>query len=589
MSSAAFPARTPGKSSLAILVVLLFALPVESVLEATTIIRVSDSGARPNDGKDDTAAVLSALVKCRNVQNPCLQFSPGQYDFHVTANAGNTKCIFIISDLDNLTIDGRGASFVIHGPVVPFTFFNCRNLTIKQFQMDWNRPPFSIGRVLAGEPRHFDLEVFKPYPVTGGEGVQAFMDYDPQSKLPRSHGIDAYHCVAKTELLKPQVLRVHLTGDIKTIPGTWILLRHFVYDSNAISLNYCTDVRLDNISIFTAPGMGIVAAHCDNVSLNRIRVMTKPGTQRLMSTTADATHFKSCKGLIELKDCVLEGMGDDAVNIGQLYLTTLTRIDDRTITAAHNLKIPNRPDPGERIEWVRRDTLLPYASSVVKSATEADKDGIHQIEFESPLPVDMKIGDVLANMSRLPKVRIANCRVGNNRARGFLLQTHDVVVENCTFSNCTSGGVWANNEVVFFYEGVGADSLTIRNNTFENCNYAGPIGEGVISAFSYLADFKYPPKPGIHRNVRIEGNTIRGADNCGIFVTGTDGLTIRSNTIEQVCRKPTRDEWRSAVYIISSRNAVVSDNRIDPKAQGEAFLKAVTCGAGSDPGTITVK
>jgi parallel beta-helix repeat protein len=289
-----------------------------------------------------------------------------------------------------------------------------------------------------------------------------------------------------------------------------------------------------------------------------------------------------------MRDCVFEGMGDDATNVGGLYLIVRERIDGSTVLASHNLKLHGRPDPGDRIEFVRRETLLPYAAATVKAVGEIDQEGASRVEFDSPLPADLKIGDVLGNTSHTPRVRIARCKVGGNRARGFLLQTYDAIVEDCEFRNCTSGGIWCLNEVVHFHEGVGARDIVIRNNRFENCNYGGPIGESVISAYSYLADFKYPPKPGVHRNITIEGNTIRGSDNCGIFITGTDGLTIRNNTIEQACRKPIREEGHSAVYIKSSRNAEISGNRIDPQAQGEGFRRTITLGEDCETNTIRI-
>jgi parallel beta-helix repeat protein len=551
-------------------------------------IPVTQFGARPNDGKDDTAGLQAAIEAAKKRPQPRLVFAPGRYDFFEQRGGGNAQTTCGVNEIRGVTIDGKGAEFIYHGLTTPFAFGNCRSVTLRNITIDWERPPFSLGKVIAAEARHFDVEVFPEYPIAGGEAVPAFMDYDPTTKLPRRQGFDAYNAVTGTELLRPHVLSVKLVSDMRLQTGSWVLLRHQTYSRPAIFFRRCTDVKVSNVTIRTCPGMGLVGEQCTNVSLDRVTVAPAPGSSRPMSSTADATHFKGCRGLIRMTDCVFEGMGDDATNVGGLYLTVQERLDDRTVLAAHNLKIPSRPDPGDRIEFVRRDTLLPYATATVKAASEAVKDGVHRIEFSAPLPADLKIGDVLGNISHTPKVRISRCRVANNRARGFLLQTYDAVVENCEFRNCTSGGVWCLNEVVFFFECVGARNIVIRNNTFENCNYGGPLGEGVISVYSYLADFKFPPKPGVHRDITIEGNTIRGSDNCGIFVTGTDGLKIRNNTIEQACRKPTRDEWRSAVYIMSTRNAEIAGNRIDPKAQGEGFRKPITLGDGCEQSTIRI-
>ena len=61
--------------------------------------------------------------------------------------------------------------------------------------IDWERPPFSIGTVTAKGDKSFDVRVLDEFPVKGGEPVQAFMDYDPKTRLPRRHGLDVYHGV----------------------------------------------------------------------------------------------------------------------------------------------------------------------------------------------------------------------------------------------------------------------------------------------------------------------------------------------------------------------------------------------------------
>jgi parallel beta-helix repeat protein len=307
-----------------------------------------------------------------------------------------------------------------------------------------------------------------------------------------------------------------------------------------------------------------------------------------MSTTADATHFNTCSGLIELKDSYFEGMGDDAGNFKTLYLTVDELEDDHTFVGAHNLKLNVHIRPGDRVHFCTTDDLLPYAQAKVEKV-EFLGEGRQRIVLSDPLPTKLKAGDVVANISRLPKVRVSNCTVRNNRARGFLLQTHDAIVEDCTFENCTGSGIFVMTEVVFFFEAIGTRNITIRNNRFENCGYTGPMGEGVLAVYAYLADFAYAPKPGVHRDITLENNVIRGADNCGIFITSTDGIRIAGNTIENVSRKPTNDKGDAAIYISGSRNVEITGNTIDSEAQGPGFKTPVKLGPGCEEETIGIK
>ena len=488
--------------------------------------------------------------------------------------------------VQNLSITGPGAVWMFHGLLRPMTAGGCRGLSIRGLTIDYARPPFSIGEVVAVEGKTFDVAVWDEFPVKGGEPVQAFMDYDPQTRLPRKQGLDVYHSVERTELIRPQVLRVHLKNKARIEPGCWAVLRHQVYSYDAFYLVGCENVRLTDITVYTVPGMGVYARDCRNVLMDKFKVLIKPETKRLISTTADGCHFKFCQGLVQIKDCVFEGMGDDAVNVGGLYLTVNKREDDRTILAAHRLKMPVSMAVGDEVEFYRSETLLSYATGRIKTIEDMKKDGLYRLQLAGKLPDDCRPGDVLADATKTPRLRIDHCTVRNNRARGFLIQTRDAVIENCTFENCTSGGVWVMTEVVYFNESIPPRKVTIRNNTFTNCNYGGPIGDGVLSVFAFLADFKYPPEPGVLKDIVLENNVITGSDNAGIFVTGADGIVIRNNRLEQVCRQPKKPETRAGIFIMSSRNVELAGNEVIGERQGASMEEACRIGPGCETETI---
>ena len=165
--------------------------------------------------------------------------------------------------------------------------------------------------------------------------------------------------------------------------------------------------------------MGFVGNRCDNITLDRFRVIPKPGTQRLMSATADATHFKACAGTIRMTQCEYRGMGDDAVNVGSLYVAVKEQVDDRTVIAGHPLKIPASPEPGETIEFSHIDNLLVYAHRQGDRVEPQPSDGLCRITFAEPLPKELKTGDVLGNASRTASVRISNAAWATTGPAGY--------------------------------------------------------------------------------------------------------------------------------------------------------------------------
>jgi parallel beta-helix repeat protein len=325
--------------------------------------------------------------------------------------------------------------------------------------------------------------------------------------------------------------------------------------------------------------MGFVAGVCTNVTLERFRVIPKPG--HIMSATADATHFGGCKGTIWMDGCEYEGMGDDGVNIKSgLYLSVKQIIDDRAILAAHNLKFRDLPDSGDVMEISHVDDLLAYATATVKTAEALPDDGLTRLEFEESLPSELRESDVFGNSTRTPKVRIKNCQVRKNRARGMLIQTRNVVIDDCKFIDCSGPGILVLTEVTYFFESIGTRHVTVRNCEFDHCNYGAGMGPGALCAFAWLKDSTYPPKPGVHKDVVFEGNKISRTDNSGIFVAGVDGITISNNSIEYACEDPVEPTGNIALYIMSSKGIRIEDNTIEQSKQGAKFKEAIKFGEG---------
>lgn len=574
---------------LALAVILLFAACIQPVLGGSkmTVVDVTTFGAVANDGKDDTAAVLAALDECKKNSPVTLVFPKGTYNFFAGSNPKDKGTLFPMVGYTDLTIDGKGSEFLMHGMTAIFSSWNCNGLNFKNFSIDWDRPAFSVGKVIAVEGNSFDAEIFPEYPLKSAEPVEAFMDFDPKTKLPMHHGQDDYYTCDKTELVREQVLRVHLNHEARVKPGVLVQLRHKVYGPSAIVCSRSSNITVKDVTIYTVPGMGFIGGVSKDITLERFRVIPKPG--RLMSATADATHFAGCKGTISMKDCEFEGMGDDGVNIKSgLYISLKEKVDDHTILAAHNLKMSDLPDPGDVMEISHPEDLLPYATVKVKKA-ELLKDNVHRVEFEGPLPADIKEGDVFGNATRAPKVRITNCQVRNNRARGMLIQTRDAVVENCKFINVTGPGIMVLTEVTWFFESIGTRDVTIRNCTFDHCNYGAAMGPGVLCAMAYLKNMSFPPKPGVHKNITFEGNTIRNTDNSGIFVTGVDGITLYKNRITGASDDPTWGNGNDAIYVMSSKGIKIERNHVEAKEQGKNSKRVFAYGDGAEQDTAVVK
>jgi parallel beta-helix repeat protein len=541
-----------------LLLVLLFAgIPVMAT-GTDKIIDVTAYGAQPDDGAEDTAALEKLIADCADRKNITIVFPPGRYDFEARPNRAVSM---VFENFDGLTIEGKGAELSFNGLTGAFLFQDCRNVTLRHLRIDWKRPPFSQGTVIATGEKHFDIEVQEAYPVSGGEAVQAAMSYDTETGLPAKNGIDIYHQFEKTELIAPRTLRVHQKRELPIREGMLLVLRHQVYAYNAFYFRHSENIRVEDCTVYTCPGMGLPCESCEDITVRNLQVRIRPDSGRLLSTTADATHFNNCAGTIAMTDCLFEGMGDDASNFHGMYLSVVKIEDGQSVLAHHKLGFSILPAPGESVEFASGKTLLPFAAGSVTAVTRDVDENLHRITFADPLPPALSVDDLIGNTTRLPKVRVQNCTVRGNRARGFLLQVRDSLVEDCRFEHCSAGGILIISEIVHFRESIGTRNAVIRNNTFIGCNLGAARCEGAITATACLPDWSYAPA-GVHRDLLIENNRIENTGEAGIFIGCTDGAVLRNNTIENACLTRQRKEGRAAIYLRNARNITMKENNI---------------------------
>lgn len=189
------------KSSLLTLLVLCSAS-----ISANKIISVSDFGLRPNSRINAVPYVQKAIKACKEHPGATLVFPKGRYDFwaqhaiereyHETNTYDvNPKILAVLLEqVNDLTIDGGGSEFIMHGRMQPFTLDHCRNITLKNFTVDWEIPLTAQGTVTQSTPDFMEVEIDTrqfPYIIENkrltfvGEGWKSsfwsIMQFDPKT------------------------------------------------------------------------------------------------------------------------------------------------------------------------------------------------------------------------------------------------------------------------------------------------------------------------------------------------------------------------------------------------------------------------
>jgi len=356
-------------------------------------------------------------------------------------------------------------------------------------------------------------------------------------------------------LTGPQTLRVTLKeslrarmreggGGNRAVPGIGmsVIVRHVMNYKAAFLFYGCDRVELENATVYAAPGMGVIGHNCGDVSMRELRVMRRPGSGRIMSANTDATHFIGCMGTIEFDDCLFEGMGDDATNVHGFYLGIRERKGDDTLLCGVDADIqsecPEVPVVGDAIEFTSRRDLQPYATLHVREV-ETDEDGGIALRFKEPLPERFSVEDLLANASRIAKLRFRDSLVRNNRARAILVQTRDAVISGNTFDHCTGTAIHVNC-ADGWKESISTANVTVTRNEFLSCGF----GAGTYRKTSALAVMTESERTGLgtHRSFAFTDNFIRGNGAVAVRLESLDTALVRGNRFEEAGEAVSIDE-----------------------------------------------
>jgi hypothetical protein len=324
-----------------------------------------------------------------------------------------------------------------------------------------------------------------------------------------------------------------------------------------VTISDSSDITLKLVDIYHAGGMGVVAQRSSNLTLDHVQVVPAPGSGRVLSTTADATHFANCKGQITMSYCRFTNQGDDATNIHGIYAQITRQISPTEIEV--KLKHPQQfgfdfIKPGEKLEFTHGPSMVSYGDNVVKDVQRLNEE-YTRVVLTDPLSKDFTLGDVVSDDMGYPDVTISHCYIGNNRARGLLLGSRGkIVIENNTF-HTPGAAILLEGDARFWFEQAGVRSLVIRDNIFDDCNY-GTWGNSVIQVGAGIAK-NCQAISRYNCNIVIEDNVFQVFDPRIIRGYSVNGLVFRHNTIKESKDYPAQNQGAAPFEITSSDNVKI--------------------------------
>ncbi|MFI3293784.1 MAG: right-handed parallel beta-helix repeat-containing protein [Rikenellaceae bacterium] len=528
----------------------------------TTIPNVEEIKIISTDG-DMTTAIRNALESASSsnvkivlqkdgIYNVSPEYAYEEYCSISNHNNGSKKIIFPLKGFDRVEIEGNGSIIMCDGRLFPFLFEDCNHVTVRDLTIDWATPFLFYGEVIDCNQKQGWCEI-KPlcdpnswsvskggitFPNSHGynfKSLGAALPFDPINKNVVNGAVDHdYSEKAHIEKLRNGNVRIYdkmsvypPIGSTLNAKGDKTLNRY----APAFDFKGCRDITIDNVTIHHALGMGFLFERSEDIKILNSNIILPEGSNRVVSTVADASHFASCRGDILVDNCVFENMLDDGVNVHGVYLKVVDIIDAYSVNVVlqhyqqHGF---NFAEAGDEMWFI----LQPSSSrQFVNRVRRVDtlNETIMTLTFDNPIPSELKNGDCVENKSWNPTFTMRNSAVRNNRARGIVLKTPlKTVIDDNTFSSMMSAILFRGESLNWFESGAVQDVLIQNNYILNSANC------GTTHAALYITPrlgATYDSTELYDRNIRFIDNTINSSNPRVVIADRVENLQISGNEI----------------------------------------------------------
>lgn len=462
----------------------------------------------------------------------------------------------------NITIDGNGATILVHGKMTPVLFDHCENITVKNLTLDYACPTMSEFKVLSSENGVCDIKINEDclYTIRGNE----LFWVGENDKNGKPYWIDSYHGnkrhikvfdpesfetrdfrradlnFSKIENLGNNVLRVHFKNPaISFKVGTTIQTRNIIRDQVGSFFERCKNLRFENLRVKFMHGLGMVSQFCENVSF--LNCDFTPAEHRTIASTADFFQFSGCRGQLEIKNCKAFGAHDDYINVHGTHLRIVRASKKEksiTVRFMHNESWGFQAfEIGDELEFIKWDTLNPYYTVKVLNFIRINDTDI-KLYLDRELPKLNKKKDVIENASWTPDLLVQNCSFSQTAGRGILATTRGkVVIENNTFFKLWGPALLIEDDCNFWFESGYTKEIVFKNNIIDACDF-GPT-------FSGAPTIRYTPKvmdeeskEFVHGKLILENNIFKNCygDTHLIHLEYLENAEIKNNVFDKEFR-----------------------------------------------------
>ena len=467
-------------------------------------------------------------------------------DSYVALRALDTKSfnVFVlIKDKKNVTIDFGGATLVMHGKIQPFLIDSSVNVTIKNCNVTYDRPPFTEAEILEYTPECVRIRLNKLCPCRLEDGRlipysdtwenlrlnykgKFYQVFDPVTRKGCGIGLGVMgnHIelepdwpytpvpfVAEADgddiLLKGNIPEYYQAGKI-------LIITHELRSLSSVFAVDSKDLKLENYRILSGWGMGIYTYRTENITLDHFVMTHDEKSPCIIANAADGLHTFGTSGTIEIRNSIFEGMIDDAINIHSNF-RTVQSVSGNVIyshLASCEKQAIDLYRVGDEIAVYRGKTMEETARYVITKIEDA---GNNVKKFTVDRPVSEHAdGDLIESLTANCDVNIENCIFGKANSHMRLQTRGKFVMRNCEIEL----PLLLSGDASFWFE-----SGPLTDFTVEGCRFIG--GRALVALRSEIMPSEAAPY--YHRNLKILNNEF----DVSVPLDGgyADGIVFKGN------------------------------------------------------------
>ncbi len=576
-------------------------------------------------GEELKKQVATAIAEGRKE----FRMAPGQYRF-----ADNSGWHF--DRVQDFTLDGQGSTLWFERPMAKIAdnpqsllFTNCKDMVLKNFQIDFDLPVYIQGTILsiAENLTSLEMQIDFDWPKSGMGGGQFTLytpegEYIPQDTLIHD-GATLHDNDKLTVKLNPSQLSPYfsknprmeargMAGKVKA--GTLIALnfrRGFT-----IHVNGCENMTFDNIDVWQSQGMGILEnGGVGNNKFLNMRLMRKLGTRRIHYGTADHFHSNCVTHGALVENCEFAHTSDDNLNLHGNWRYCWKQLSPTTIIVG----APKPPMAGKEfniyrigkleqvsfskvvdVKLLKDETLLKEIADAKPQANSRiawrGKGQLYVVELGEAVDLPSEQLLVDTHVDNAEGFVIRNCYFHDSRSRGALLTgVGGGLLENNVWKGVYTG-ISVYEESWGYAEGAIPQNVKIIGNTLIGC---GGIETGLVPRDTAQGVWN----DSIIRDVEIRDNWI--VEGGYIHIMYVNGATVSGNVFWNPLRYERQSgdfsgtknmfghpqylgmERHGAVFVTASKHVDVTDNKVYLVTPGD--LQAVQLGKFADEKTISCK